>query len=117
MVLLQKNGKGVIACGIPLSSVIMHSPRVGTAETPPSKLPAGGNGGGMITLMRTAKEYIHSLLATLGACFTHTQGQGYGLISGNCRAGSAINPPVQVIRDTFQEELHRGLDRDTWLWQ
>lgn len=85
----------------------MHSPRVGTAETPPSKLPAGGNGGGDDYADEEGKR-VHPALH-LGACFTLTQGQGHGLISGNCRAGSALDPPVQVRRDTFQVEPCRGL--------
>lgn len=73
--------------------------------------------GGWLHWWRRQKSTSCSSLATLGACFTHTQGQGHGLVSGSCRAGSALNLPVQVIRDTFQEKLCRGLGRDTWLWQ
>lgn len=94
----------------------MHSPRVGTAETPPSQLPAGGNGEGMLTLMQKTKDAQStscSSLATLGAHFTHTRGHGHGLISGNCRADSALSPPEHVGK----EELCSGLGRDTWLWQ
>lgn len=79
----------------------MHSPRVGTAETPPSKLPAGGNGGEMLTPMQKAKDAQNtscSSLATLGAHCTHTRGQGHGLVSGNCRADGALSPPVQVAK-------------------
>lgn len=94
----------MIDCGIPLSFVIMHSPRVGTAETPPSKLPAGGNGGGMLPPMWKAKDAQStscSSLATSAAHFTHTQEQRRGLVSGNCRADSHLNPPVQVVKGHF----------------
>lgn len=82
----------------------MHSPRVGTAETPPSKLPAGGNGGGMLPPMRKAKDAEStscSSLANLAACFTHTRGQGLGLVSENCRADPDLNSPVQVVKGHF----------------
>lgn len=76
-----------------------------------------GSGGWWLHWCGGQRNASCSSLLTIGACFTHTQGQGHDLISGNCRASLALNPPVHITRDTFQEELCRGLGRDIWLWQ
>lgn len=115
-VLLQKNGKGVIACGIPLSLVIMHSPRVGTAETPPSQLPAGGNGGGMVTLMRTAKGYILLFTGHLRCHLrfhSYTRAETWPYL---WKLQDWLSPKSSCASNKryFPREC-RGLGRDTWL--